>query len=66
MVSFSTGFLEGLKPRSVEDASIKEISLLHLKKSAAHGAAYLAAKEASLDLCVDHSQNITVFFHKTF
>eukprot|EP00118_Oscarella_pearsei_P026124 m.309444 g.309444 ORF g.309444 m.309444 type:complete len:345 (+) comp46508_c0_seq1:90-1124(+) len=59
------GFLEALYPAKGEPVSIKEFTLVQLKKSPAIGAALLGAAEARERLSVDYSDNVKSLYHRT-
>ncbi len=62
-ISCFVGFLEGVKPRSLQEKQLKEFTLLELLKPASHGGAYLGAKEAGMPMEVDYNLNAKIFYH---
>ncbi len=61
-MSFSVGFLDGLKPRDADDIEIKKFTLLNLLQSAAVGAARLGAEKIDVKLPMDVKANVNVFY----
>jgi len=63
------GFVEGAgsQPGPIKSSNpLRSFRLLELSSTLAVGAAYLAAKEAKLDLVRDYSANAKLFFRHSF